>query len=109
MSRDGAPAATSPISPRGRWLSLAGVLDLGSRRCVGYAMDERMPTELVSRALTMAVDLRRGDITGMIFHAGRGSQYMSREFHELCEGLGVVQSVGRTGSCWDCPKASGPR
>jgi transposase InsO family protein len=61
-----------------------------------------MPTELVSRALTMAVDLRGGDVTGMIFHADRGSQYMSREFRELCESLGVVQSVGRTGSCHDC-------
>jgi transposase InsO family protein len=83
------------------WLFLSGVLDLGSRRCVGYAMDERMPTELVARALTMAVDLRGGDVNGMIFHADRGSQYMSREFRELCEKLGVIQSVGRTGSCHD--------
>jgi transposase InsO family protein len=44
------------------WLFLAGVLDLGSRRCVGFAMDERMPTELVSRALRMAVDTRGGDV-----------------------------------------------
>ena len=83
------------------WLFLAGVLDLGSRRCVGYSMDERMPTELVSRALTMAVDLRGGECDGMIFHADRGTQYMSREFRELCEKFGIVQSVGRTGSCHD--------
>lgn len=83
------------------WLFLADVLDLGSRRCVGYAMDEKMPTELVSRALTMAVDIRGGDVTGMIFHADRGSQYTSREFREFCERLGVRQSVGRTGSCHD--------
>jgi len=83
------------------WLFLADVLDLGSRRCVGFAMDERMPTELVSRALRMAVNTRGGDVRGTIFHADRGSQYMSREFRELCESLGVVQSVGRTGSCHD--------
>ena len=83
------------------WLFLADVLDLGSRRCVGFAMDERMPTELVSRALRMAADTRGGDVKGMIFHGDRGSQYMSREYRELCEKLGVVQSVGRTGSCHD--------
>jgi putative transposase len=83
------------------WLFLAGVLDLGSRRCLGYAMDERMPTALVSRALNMAIDLRGGAVDGMIFHADRGTQYMSREFRELCEQHGVAQSVGRTGSCHD--------
>ena len=83
------------------WLFLAGVIDLGSRRCVVYAMDVRMPTALVSRALTMAIDLRGGDVQGMIFHADRGSQYMSREFPALCESQGVNQSVGRTGSCHD--------
>ena len=45
----------------------------------------------------MAADTRGGDVAGMIFHADRGSQYMSREFRELCESLGVVQSIGRTG------------
>jgi putative transposase len=83
------------------WLFLAGVLDLGSQRCLGYAMDERMPTALVSRALNMAIDLRGGAVDGMIFHADRGTQYMSREFRELCEQHGVAQSVGRTGSCHD--------
>ncbi len=83
------------------WLFLAGVLDLGSRRCVGYDMDDKMPTALVSQALTMAVDLRGGDVEGMIFHGDRGTQYMSREYRELCERHGIVQSVGRTGSCHD--------
>lgn len=83
------------------WLFLADVLDLGSRRITGYAMDERMPTELVARALQMAVDLRGGDVEGMIFHHDRGSQYMSREFRDLCDRLGVAQSVGRIGSSQD--------
>ncbi|MFI5035952.1 MAG: IS3 family transposase [Acidimicrobiales bacterium] len=83
------------------WLFLAGVLDFGSRRCLGYSMDERMPAELVGRALTMAADTRGGDVEGMVFHHDRGSQYTSREFRELCDRLGVRQSVGRTGSCHD--------
>ncbi len=83
------------------WLYLASVLDIGSRRCVGYDMDSRMPTELVSRALTMAVNTRGGDVKGMIFHGDRGSQYMSHDYRELCESFGIVQSVGRTGSCHD--------
>jgi putative transposase len=83
------------------WLFLAGVLDLGSRRCIGYDMDERMPTELVSRALTMAVDTRGGDVRGMIFHGDRGSQYMSHDYRTLCTSFGIIQSVGRTGSCHD--------
>lgn len=83
------------------WLYLASVLDLGSRRVVGYAMDERMPAELVARALEMAVDIRGGDVAGMIFHHDRGSQYLSREFRDLCDRLGVAQSVGRIGSSQD--------
>ena len=83
------------------WLYLAGVLDIGSRRCLGYDMGERMPTELVSNALTMAVETRGGEVTGMIFHGDRGAQYMSHDYRELCGSFGIVQSVGRTGSCHD--------
>jgi transposase InsO family protein len=83
------------------WLFLADVLDLGSRRVVGYAMDERMPTELVAQALEMAVDIRGGGVAGMVFHHDRGSQYLSREFRDLCDRLGVAQSVGRIGSSQD--------
>jgi transposase InsO family protein len=56
------------------WLYLASVLDLGSRRLIGWAMDATMPTGLVSGALERAVDLRGGDIAGVIFHTDRGSQ-----------------------------------
>ena len=82
------------------WLYLASVLDLGSRRLVGYAMESHMRTELVSRALTMAIDTR-GHVDGMIFHHDRGSQYMSNDFRALCDVNGILQSVGRTGSCHD--------
>ena len=83
------------------WLYLASVLDLGSRRIVGYAMESHMRTELVSRALTMAINCRGGDVNEMIFHHDRGAQYMSNDFRELCEANGILQSVGRTGSCHD--------
>jgi putative transposase len=83
------------------WLYLADVLDLGSRRVVGYAMDERMPTELVARALEMAVELRGGDVEGMIFHHDRGAQYMAKDFRALCAKHQIAQSVGRIGSSQD--------
>ena len=74
------------------WLYLASVLDLGSRRLAGWAMDETMPTALVADALRRAVDLRGGDIAGVTFHSDRGSQYLSAEYRELCDRLGVRQS-----------------
>ena len=54
------------------WLHLADVLDLGSRRIVGFAMGERMPTELVASAMTMAIAARGGEVEGMVFHHDRG-------------------------------------
>lgn len=109
VSRDfstGAPGKRScgdiTYIPTGEgWLYLADVLDLGSRRIVGFAMDERKPTELVATALRMAADNRDGNVTGMVFHHDRGSQYMSQYFRRLCSELGVRQSVGRVASCHD--------
>jgi len=83
------------------WLYLSGVLDLGSRRMIGHDMAERMPTSLVTGSLQMAIDTRGGDVAGVIFHADRGTQYMSNEQREFCEAKGILQSVGRTGSCLD--------
>lgn len=83
------------------WLYLADVLDLGSRRIVGYAMGEHMATALVTEALEMAVETRGGVVAGMIFHHDRGSQYMSRDFRRLCRRHRIAQSVGRIGSSAD--------
>jgi len=83
------------------WLYLADVLDLGSRRVVGYAMEGHMRSELVEAALEMAVEARGGDVEGMIFHHDRGSQYMGQDFRELCEAHKIAQSVGRIGSSQD--------
>lgn len=83
------------------WLYLAHVEDIGSRRVVGFAMDDNMRTELVASAMDMAIAARGGDVEGMVFHHDRGAQYMSREFRGLCERRGIAQSTGRTGSSLD--------
>jgi putative transposase len=83
------------------WLYLASVLDLGSRRLLGYSMAEHMRTELVADALRMAAGARGGATAGIVFHGDRGSQYLSGEYCRLVRSLGMVQSVGRTGVCWD--------
>lgn len=87
------------------WLYLATVLDLGSRRLLGYSMNSHMRTSLITDALDMAAGVRGGATAGIIFHSDRGSQYMSREFAQAISGRQMVQSVGRTGVCWDNPVA----
>ena len=91
------------------WLYLASVLDLGSRRWLGYSMADHMRTELVADALEMAVATRGGHVNGCIFHGDRGSQYMSGDYRKLVVGHGMVQSVGRTGVCWDNSVAESAR
>lgn len=83
------------------WLYLSSVLDLGSRRWLGYSMADHMRTELVADALRMAAGERGGHTAGIVFHGDRGAQYMSHEYRDLVAELGMVQSVGRTGVCWD--------
>jgi putative transposase len=82
------------------WAYLATVIDLSSRRIVGWAMADHMRTELVADALTMALSARRPD-AGVIFHSDRGCQYTSKDFAELASNNGVVLSIGRKGECWD--------
>ncbi len=83
------------------WLYLATVLDLGSRRLLGYSMATHMRTSLITDALDMAAGVRGGATAGIVFHSDRGSQYMSREFAQAITGYEMIQSVGRTGVCWD--------
>jgi transposase InsO family protein len=83
------------------WLYLASVLDLGSRRLLGYSMADHMRTELVVDALTMAAGARGGATDGIIFHGDRGSQYLAGDYRQQITDLRMVQSIGRTGVCWD--------
>jgi transposase InsO family protein len=82
------------------WLFLATVIDIASRRVVGFAMADHLRTGLVADALANAV-AARGPSAGMIFHSDRGCQYTSSEFAALAADCQVALSVGRTGQCWD--------
>jgi putative transposase len=82
------------------WLYLASVIDLGSRRVVGWAMADHMRAELVCEALKMAISGRQPG-PGLIFHSDRGSQYTSRQFGELLASHSVRQSLCRPRQCWD--------
>lgn len=82
-------------------LYLATVIDLFSRRLLGYAMGARHDAELVVASLHMAAATRGGDVRGVIMHTDRGSEYCSRRFKRACRRLGVIQSMGRVGSCFD--------
>jgi putative transposase len=82
------------------WAYLATVIDLASRRVVGWALADHMRTELVTDALEMAFTQRRPP-AGLVFHSDRGCQYVSGGYARLARDHGVVLSVGRKGQCWD--------
>ncbi|AQV96663.1 transposase [Cupriavidus necator] len=82
------------------WLYLAVVLDLYSRRVVGWSMAPTMPAGLVMSALTMALQQRRPE-PGLVLHSDRGSQYASDEYQALLKQHHVVCSMSRKGNCWD--------
>jgi len=83
------------------WLYLASVLDIGSRRLIGYSMADHMRASLVTAAVDMAIGIRAGCCDGVILHSDRGSQYLSTEVRAVLADAGMLQSVGRTGVCWD--------
>ena len=83
------------------WLHLAAVVDLWSRRVVGWAMDTTVNAELVSDALLMAFDRRRPD-RRVVHHSDRGAAYTSLAFSQRVADLECDQSFGSTGDCFDC-------
>lgn len=82
------------------WLYVAVVLDLYSRRVVGWSMQSHMTTQLVTDPLMMAI-WRRGKPDALLHHSDRGSQYTSDRFRRLLDELGVTCSMSRSGNCWD--------
>jgi putative transposase len=82
------------------WLYLAVVLDLYSRRVVGWSMGTRIDTQLILEAFKMAIARRRPP-QGLLFHSDRGSQYASRSFRKVAARWGIKQSMSRKGNCWD--------
>jgi transposase InsO family protein len=93
---------TEIVTDEGK-LFLDSVLDMGSRRIVGFALGEHHDAELAYNALVMAVAVRGGKqaIAGVIFHTDQGSEYTAGRFRTACERLGLRQSMGRPGSALD--------
>jgi len=90
----------SYIWTREGWLYLAVVLDLHSRRVIGWAVSNRMKRDLAIRALNMAIALRRPP-KGCIHHSDRGSQYCSHDYQKILRQHGFEVSMSRKGNCWD--------
>lgn len=82
------------------WMYLAIIMDLYSRRIVGWHIDKRMTTDLVMKAMIKAYNLRR-PAKGLIFHSDRGSQYTSRRYSNLLNQFNIRASMGDVGACWD--------
>jgi len=105
-----APKATKPnqiwvadityIQTKEGWLFLAAILDLYSRRIVGWAMSPRIDTTLVLKALGMAL-LHRSPPRNLLFHSDRGVQYASAEYRRALSQVGLVASMSRKGNCYD--------
>jgi transposase InsO family protein len=82
------------------WLYLACVMDLASRRIVGWSMSDRINADLVCQALKSAYWLRK-PTEGLIMHSDRGSQYASDSHRQLIKSYKMIQSMSRRGNCWD--------
>jgi putative transposase len=105
-----APKATAPnqlwvadityIETKENWLFLAAILDLYSRKIVGWAMSERIDTSLVLKALDMAL-LHRQPPANLLFHSDRGVQYASGDFRQALRQASLVASMSRRGNCYD--------
>lgn len=88
------------ISTGEGWLYLATVIDLYSRKIVGWSMDDNMKVSLVNDALKMAIK-HRNPPKGLLWHTDRGSQYASYSHKDLLKKHEIVQSMSRKGNCWD--------
>ena len=88
------------VPTRGGWLYLAVILDLYSRRVVGWSMQPYIDRRLVLGALRMAVQARQ-PAPGLVHHSARGVQYACDDYRQALAGVGAVPSMSRTGDCWD--------
>jgi putative transposase len=95
------PRSTHPyIRTAEGWLYVAAVIDLYSRRVVGWSMKPEMTAQLVTDALMTAL-WRRGRAEALLHHSDRGSQYTSEQFQRLMADQDVACSMSRAGNCWD--------
>ena len=89
------------LATTGGWIYLACVLDLFSRKIVGWAISNSLETPLVSRALRNAIHSRRPDTTQLLHHSDRGSQYTSDDYQKILKTLGITCSMSHAGYCYD--------
>jgi putative transposase len=82
------------------WLYLAAVLDLCTRKIIGWALRDDMRAELSIAALAMAIQ-RQKPPPGLVHHSDRGSQYAATQYRKLIKAAGMVQSMSRRVNCWD--------
>ncbi len=82
------------------WMYLAIVMDLYSRRIVGWSISKRMTTDLICKAMVMAYNIRQPPF-GLVFHSDRGSQYTSKRYRKLLSHYGIRASMGDVDACWD--------
>jgi putative transposase len=110
LKRDFAP----PARMNERWVSdlteipteegvlyLASILDLHSRRAVGYALGEHHDADLAAAAVQVAIAIRGGDVAGVVLHTDQGGEFSGGELARVCASAGIIQSMGRTGSALD--------
>jgi putative transposase len=83
------------------WLYLAVIIDLFSRRVVGWSMTEHMRVELIQSALEAALGHRVPAVSGLLFHSDRGSQYASHAYQAALQDAKITCSMSRKGNCWD--------
>jgi putative transposase len=84
------------------WLYLTMIMDLFSRQIIGWALSHSLHAEHVVKALKMALACRSGeDLSGLLFHSDRGSQYASEEFRKVLSNNDITQSMSRRANCWD--------
>ena len=88
------------LRTRSGWVYLAVLLDLFSRKVVGWSLQKHMQTELCLQALQQAVATRQPG-TGLLHHTDRGSQYTSDDYGKNLEAIGAIPSMSRKGNCWD--------
>ena len=85
------------------WVYLAAVVDLFSRKVVGWSLSDSLATSLVSAALRDAIENRRPDGKQLLHHSDRGCQYTSDAYQQTLKTLGIECSMSRTGCCYDTP------
>lgn len=88
------------IWTREGWLYLAVVMDLYSRKIIGWSMQEKMEKKLVIAAITMALQAR-SPTHRLLHHSDRGSQYASKDYQAVLQAAGITGSMSRKGNCWD--------